>query len=180
MEKYLFTSARLGFRTWKQKDLYELAEINADKAVMEFFPGIINVENTGKFISRMQEQFKDKGYCYFAVDQLSDGKFVGFIGISEQYFESDFTPCVDIGWRLGKKFWGKGYATEGARRCLEYAFKNLKLGKIYALAPKVNKRSINVMQKLGMRQVKTFIHPKIKEHEKLKECVLFIKENNEL
>ncbi|MCW3124243.1 MAG: acetyltransferase, ribosomal protein N-acetylase [Flavipsychrobacter sp.] len=171
--QYLFTSERLGFRNWEQADIPLMAEINADPDVMEFFPGTKNHEETAAFIERMQLQLADNGYCYFAVDKLEDRSFIGFIGLSEQAYEASFTPCTDIGWRLSKKYWGKGYATEGAVRCLEYAFSNLKIKKVLAVAPKINVRSELVMQKAGMRKVEEFIHPLLLNDERLRECVLY-------
>jgi len=170
---YLFTSERLGFRNWQAEDLQRLAAINADPDVMEFFPGTKSLQETIAFIGRMELLFAEKGYCYFAVDILESGAFAGFIGLCEQTFKADFTPCVDIGWRLSKDFWGKGYATEGAKRCLEFGFRNLHLPKIVAIAPKVNVRSLHIMEKIGMEPAKEFIHPFLANDERLKECVLY-------
>ncbi len=172
-EPYIFQSERLGFRNWIQSDVLNMSTINADPKVMEFFPVIATHQQTEAFVKRMQEQFEQKGFCYFAVDRLDIGEFIGFIGISEQTYESNFTPCVDIGWRLAQKQWGKGYATEGAKRCLEYAFNELGLVKIMSVCPEVNKHSEVVMQKIGMRKVKTFDHPLLVSYEWLKSCVLY-------
>ncbi len=99
-KEYLFSSERLGFRNWKTEDAAIMAEINADKEVMEFFPAIQTKDQTLLFIERMQKEFSEKGFCYFAVDHLKTNELIGFIGIHEQTFEADFTPCIDIGWRL--------------------------------------------------------------------------------
>ena len=61
--------------------------------------------------------------------------------------ELDITPMIDIGWRLSKQYWGKGYATEGAKRCLDYAFNDLKIPKISATCPVINKNSEHVIKK---------------------------------
>ncbi|RZK12370.1 MAG: N-acetyltransferase, partial [Flavobacterium sp.] len=119
-KNYLFTSERLGFRNWIEDDIPKMAEINSDPNVMEFFPSLQSAEQTDLFIRRMQQQFEEKSYCYFAVDVLDTDTFIGFIGLSDKDFESDFTPSVDIGWRLSEKQWKKGYATEGALACLKY------------------------------------------------------------
>lgn len=171
--QYLFTSARLGFRNWQDADIQKMAEINADPDVMEFFPGTHSYEKTEEFIERMKKQMAAKGYCYFAVDKLENAEFIGFIGISDQTYEASFTPCIDIGWRLGKKEWGKGYATEGAGRCLDYAFNQLGIKKIYSIAPKINAKSEHIMLKIGMRKVGEFIHPALARDERLKQCVLY-------
>jgi len=173
IRKYLFKSERLGFRNWLTDDLPLLAEINADPDVMEFFPTVQNLAQAEGFMIRMQKQLADKGRCYFAVEKLEDGAFIGFIGLSEQTFEASFTPCVDIGWRLAKKEWNKGYATEGAKKCLDYAFNHLNIEKVNGIAPKVNLRSIQVMEKIGMKKVADFIHPLLNNDERLKECVLY-------
>lgn len=170
---YLFTSARLGFRNWNETDIVPMAAINADPLVMEFFPAVKTYEETAAFVLRMQQQYAEKGYCYFAVDRLDSHTFIGFIGLSWQTFEADFTPCADIGWRLARAEWGKGYATEGARRCLEYAFNKLKLNSVLSMAPKLNARSEEVMKKIGMQKLKDFTHPLLLQDERLKTCVLY-------
>ena len=97
-----------------------MRKINSNPKVMEYFPAIPTQKQTDQFIDRMKAQFKEFGFCYFAVDKLKNNEFIGFIGIAKQTFESDFTPCIDIGWRLAKTEWGKGFATEGAKNCLLY------------------------------------------------------------
>ena len=174
MSRYLFTSERLGFRAWEESDIDAMAEINADAAVMEFFPSVQDVEQTAAFISRMQQQQQAKGYCYYAVETLEDQAFIGFIGLSEKTFEADFTPCIDIGWRLSNSVWGHGYATEGARRCLAYGLNDLGLKQIYAIAPKVNERSEHVMKKIGMTKVSEFIHPQLIGDERLRVFVVYV------
>lgn len=170
---YLFESERLGFRNWSAADVDAMAEINQDKAVMAFFPSLASREQTIAFIHRMQNHFENKGFCYFAVDALDKGEFIGFIGLLEQIYEADFTPCVDIGWRLGTWAWNRGFATEGAKRCLAFAFNELNLEIVNAIAPKINEKSIQVMRKIGMKKVGDFEHPLLLEDERLKLCVLY-------
>lgn len=172
-ERYLFKSERLGFRNWKSSDLSGMAKINADSEVMKFFPQTQNSSDTQDFIERMQKQFTEYGYCYFAVELLADSTFIGFIGIAYQTYKADFTPCTDIGWRLSQEYWGKGYATEGAKRCLEYAFQDLALDKVLSIAPKNNENSEAVMTKIGMSKVKEFDHPLLLDDSRLKVCVLY-------
>jgi len=170
---YIFSSDRLGFRNWVDDDIEKMAAINADPRVMEYFPSLVNREDTVFFIDRMKLQLTQKGYCYFAVDDLSDNNFVGFIGLSEQTYEAPFTPCVDIGWRLRPDTWKQGLASEGAIRCLEYAFNELKLDKIYAIAPAVNIKSERIMQKIGMLKQYEFDHPFLADNTLLKKCNLY-------
>lgn len=172
-QKYIFTSDRLGFRNWDLTDIDEMYEINADENVMAFFPAIPTKEQTTQFIERMRQQFEDKGFCYFAVDKLEDDQFIGFIGLSEQTYPADFTPCIDIGWRIKSSEWNKGFATEGAKKCLDYAFNTLKIKEIYAVAPKVNIKSERIMTKIGLKKQYEFEHPLLTNNEWLKTCVLY-------
>lgn len=148
-------------------------EINADENVMAFFPAIPTKEQTAQFIERMKQQFEDKGFCYFAVDKLEDHQFIGFIGLSEQTYPADFTPCIDIGWRIKSSEWNKGFATEGAKKCLNYAFNTLKIIEIYAVAPKINIKSERIMTKIGLKKQYEFEHPLLTNNERLKTCVLY-------
>jgi RimJ/RimL family protein N-acetyltransferase len=140
---------------------------------MRFFPSVKTKEETELFILRMQNEYKERAYCYFAVDLLANGEFAGFIGISIQTFESDFTPCKDIGWRLKRSLWGRGVATEGAQRCIEFAFKDLKFSELFAIAPIINQPSIHLMQKLGMKKVQIFQHPALIFSPELSTCALY-------
>lgn len=170
---YLFTSQRLGFRCWEDEDIIPMTDINADTEVMKFFPATQGREQTVAFIQRMQTQYGEKGYCYFAVDTLHDGRFIGFIGLSFQTFEAPFTPCVDIGWRLAQSSWGNGYATEGALGCVQYGFQLPGIEEIYSMAPLVNEPSIRVMQKIGMEYISGFRHPFLDGNDRLEYCVLY-------
>jgi RimJ/RimL family protein N-acetyltransferase len=170
---YLFTSERLGFRNWNLTDLDKMHEINSDVNVMEFFPSILSKEQTTEFIERMQNQFLDKGFCYFAVDKLEENEFIGFIGLSEQTYKADFTPCIDIGWRIKSSEWNKGFASEGAKKCLDYARDELKLENVYSIAPKINTKSEHIMIKIGLQKQYEFEHSLLTNNDRLKTCVLY-------
>ena len=170
---YIFTSERLGFRNWKESDLELMYEINSDEDVMEFFPSTPTKLQTLEFINRMQNQFIKNGFCYFAVEKLENNEFIGFIGLSEQNYEADFTPCIDIGWRIKKSEWNKGLATEGAKKCLDFAFKNLQLLEICSVAPIINEKSQRIMQKIGMTKYYEFNHSLLNEFPHLQTCALY-------
>ncbi|MBL7704902.1 MAG: GNAT family N-acetyltransferase [Taibaiella sp.] len=170
---YLFTSERLGFRAWQAADIDAMQEINSDARVMEFFPDLLTKAQTIEFIERMNRQLAEKGFCYFAVDVLATKEFIGFTGLSAQHYPADFTPCIDIGWRLKSGVWNQGFATEGAKRCLEYAFEQLSIKEVYAIAPKINLKSERIMQKIGMVKQYEFEHPQLVNEERLRTFVLY-------
>ena len=173
MNSYLFKSTRLGFRNWQLSDLEPMSAINADPEVMRFFPSTLGQAETRDFIIRMKQQYDNFGFTYFATELLGTGEFIGFIGLSNQDFKSQWTPFIDIGWRLGRKFWGQGLATEGAIRVLQFGFEQLEIKEIFASAPTVNHPSIRLMSKIGMTRIGEFNHPRLADFPELEKCELF-------
>ena len=175
MKEYVIKTKRLGLRNWISSDLAPFLKMSQDEEVMQYFPNLLNEEDSKNFIARMQLHYKEHGFCYFAVDELNSEKFIGFVGILHQNFKSNYTPSVDIGWRLMKSAWGNGYATEAAKACLDYAFSELKLNEVYSFATLNNKGSEAVMKKIGMNYIDTFNHPYLIEYGDLKKCIVYTK-----
>lgn len=173
MKSYLFTSQRLGFRNWEGDDLLPYSKMCADPEVMKYFPGTLNEDECQAFINNMNAMFEDRGHCYFAVDTLDNSEFIGFIGLKWQTDRALDHPYLDIGWRLKKAAWGKGYGTEGAKECLKWAFDNLGQKSIYATATKENAASIRIMQKLGMQFVKEYSEPIFAKHPIFDKAVIY-------
>jgi len=173
VKEYTFTSPRLGFRNWIDADIPQMIEVSADPEVMEYFTATATPDETRSFIEKMQSMYSERRHCYFAVDRLEDNQFIGFIGLCYQTYESSFTPGVDIGWRLHKHYWGQGYATEGARANLEYAFHTLYLKSVFATTVEQNLPSINVMKKIGMTKKLEFVHPKLIDHKRFLKCFCY-------
>ena len=172
-EKYIFKSKRLGFRNWRKDDISEFSGINADLEVMEHFPKPLTRQETKEFIERLQNHYDKNGYNYFATEVLETGELIGFIGLAYQTYEAEFNPATDIGWRLKKSAWGKGYATEGARRCLEFAFTDLEIKRVISTCTSNNSKSENVMKKIGMIKKGEFNHPKLKDYPEYEKCIWY-------
>lgn len=168
-----FETKRLIFRDWNQKDLNEFRMMNKDTRVMEYFTKTLTEEETDQFYNRIQEEFRTYGYGLYAVEARQNSDFIGFIGFHWANFASQFTPCIEIGWRLKYEAWGNGYATEGAKACLEYGFETLGFNKINSFTSKINTPSENVMKKIGMTKVMEFEHPNITENNPLRKHVLY-------
>ncbi len=162
--EYLFQSNRLGFRLWRNDDLAPFSALNADEDVMEHFPKTLTVVEVKKLIDKLSQHHLTHGITYYATDLLETKEFIGMIGLAHQQYKTEFTPAIDIGWRLSKNAWGQGYATEGARRCLEYAFDHLKIDKIISVCTMKNLKSENVMKKIGMIKIGEFDHPDVHNH----------------
>jgi len=173
VSEYTFTSLRLGFRTWRETDLPAFTALNTDPQVMRYFPAPLNPEASRALLKQLQAHYEVYGYTYFATELLDCKRFIGFIGLKFQDYEAPFTPAVDIGWRLRRESWGKGYATEGARRCLEYGFETLGLSSVVATCPTGNVPSERVMQRIGMQKQGEFEHPGLREHPQLNPCLWY-------
>lgn len=165
---------RLRFRNWSIDDLEDLIEMNSDPEVMRYFPATLDKAENEAFCKRLADRYKQDGYTYYAVDRLDTGECIGFIGLAKQTYEADFTPCVDIGWRLKRSAWNQGFATEGAKACLQFAKETLQLDKIYSVAVEQNTPSINVMRKIGMRYDHHFFHPALKDFPALEKCAVYV------
>lgn len=149
--------------------------MNADPVVMRHFPSPLTAEQSNGFADRIEEAFARDGFGLYAVEVPGVMPFAGFIGLSVPRFESFFTPCVEIGWRLAAEAHGKGYATEGARAVLDYAFNELGMKEIVSFTSPLNVPSIHVMEKIGMTHdpSETFMHPSVPDGHPLQVHVLY-------
>jgi RimJ/RimL family protein N-acetyltransferase len=166
---------RLLLRPWSDEDVVPFYAMGQDPQVMEYFPSLWSMDMVKQFIERMNVQLADKTFTLWAVEEKSTKKFMGFIGLNCPAWDAHFTPCVEIGWRLAAAFWGKGYATEGAKAALEYAFKHLKLPQVVAFSVSDNLKSRRVMEKIGMARdlAGDFLHPKLAPQHPLAKHVLY-------
>ena len=149
--------------------------MNRDVRVMEFFPAILSRVESDALADKIEAHFVEHGFGLCATELKEARRFIGYIGLAVPSFETQFTPCVEIGWRLGVEYWGRGLATEGARRILEYAFEELRLPEIVSFTTVANKRSRRVMERIGMRRnaAEDFDHPRLAEGYQLGRHVLY-------
>lgn len=170
---YIIQTERLGLRDWKASDKEPFIAMNQDPEVMEFFPSLKTAEETISLIDRLQKHIAERAYGFFAVDRLDTGEFIGFIGIVYQTFESHFTPCIEIGWRLQRAHWFNGFATEGAKACIKYAFETLNAEEVYSFTTVLNSKSEKVMRKIGMKKIGEFDHPQLAADDPLLRHILY-------
>jgi RimJ/RimL family protein N-acetyltransferase len=166
---------RLLLRSWRLADRQVFARLNADPEVMEFFVAPLTREESDAFVDRIEAGLAEHGFGLWAVEEISTGAFIGFAGLLHQTFEAPFTPAFEIGYRLARHAWGKGYATEAAREAVRYAFERAGLGEIVSMTAVGNVRSRAVMHKLGMTHDSQddFDHPRIPDGHPLKRHVLY-------
>jgi RimJ/RimL family protein N-acetyltransferase len=155
---------RLLLRSWRDADIDPMHAISSDPVVMEHFPRPSTWEETADLVARHRATLAWGGPGLYAVETLQrPGVLIGFVGLAVPTFDAKFTPCVEVGWRLARAAWGKGYATEAARACVQHGFDVLGLDEIVSFTTTTNVRSRAVMERLGMTHDPRddFDHPKV-------------------
>lgn len=171
----LLETERLILRTWEKADLEPMCAINQDTKVMEYFPSLQDRATTQKLIEKFNRCFEHHGYTFHATVRKDTGVFIGFIGLSFVDMEVAFAPSTEIGWRLASQHWGEGFATEGAKAVLHYAFTALHLPEVVAFTAKQNTRSQRAMEKIGLKHhpEENFEHPRLSDDSPLRRHVLY-------
>ena len=165
---------RLLLRQWRDDDRQPLADLNTDAHVMRYFPRTFTREESDKFIDDNANHISSEGWGAWAVEAIDRGEFIGFVGFSRP---ADWHPCagtIDIGWRLGRRYWGHGYATEAARYAIQFGFDVIGFHDLVSFTSEVNLPSISVMRKIGMRaDLEGFDHPRIDSGNQLRKHVVY-------
>ena len=166
---------RLVLRGWTPEDRAPFAVLNADPAVVEYLPGPLDATASDALVARIETGWAELGYGLWAVEVSGEARFVGFAGLSGAGFEAPFTPAVEVGWRLARAAWGHGYATEGGRAALAFAFEVVGVDEVVSFTTVRNIRSRAVMERLGLRRdpADDFEHPALARRDPLRPHVLY-------
>ena len=144
----LLETERLILRPFRKADLALYAGINADPAVVAYLGGVplSRITSDGQAIGA-NHCFADRRFGKIAVERRNDGALLGMCGLSvEPWFPAD----LEIGWRLGRAYWGFGYAAEAASAWLDYAFDRLGVPRVISVADAAHTKSIATMRRIGM------------------------------
>jgi RimJ/RimL family protein N-acetyltransferase len=163
----------LVLRQWTDADLEPYAAMNADPEVMRYFPALLTKEETAASLDRLRRGIDERGWGLWAV--AVDGVFAGFTGLNTPSFSAHFTPCIEIGWRFRREYWGRSLAFRAAREALRFGFEVLKLTEIVSFTAATNDRSRRLMERLGLVWDANgdFDHPSITEGHALRRHVLY-------
>ena len=172
---HVLTTPRLRLRPWTTQDRPAFADMNSDPRVMEYLPKLLSREESDALLARIQAHFDRHGFGLWAIEVVGGAPCIGFTGLSVPTFQTAFTPCVEVGWRLAREHWGQGYATEAARAAVNFGFETLRLDQIVSFTTRDNYRSRRVMERLGMvhNQAEDFQHPALPENHPLRPHVLY-------
>lgn len=166
---------RILLRQWRDADLEPFAAINADAEVMRHFSAPLAREESAALFDRLRRGIDECGWGLWAVEV--EGRFAGFTGLSVPRFQAAFTPCVEVGWRLGREFWGRSLAYRAALEALQFGFGTLHLEEIVSFTACGNARSRRLMERLGFSHNPRddFDHPSLPEGHPLRRHVLYRK-----
>ncbi len=165
---------RLTLRQWREEDFQPFYDINSDKTTMQYFPMLLSRAESDEIAEKCHALIAQRGWGFWAVSLKESDDFMGFVGLHIPSIKLPFSPCVEIGWRLNKHYWGKGYATEAALASLGFAFEELKLDEVVSFTAVVNAPSRAVMERIGMINTgNNFMHPSVPPGHELAEHVLY-------
>ncbi|MCC3653131.1 GNAT family N-acetyltransferase [Streptomyces sp. S07_1.15] len=152
---------RLVLRRWRAEDLAPMAAVNSDPEVMRWIrDGSVRTgRQTAEAIAGWEREWDAEGYGLFAVELRETGELAGFTGLSVPRFLPEVLPAVEIGWRLGRSFWGRGLATEAARAALRFGRAHPGLPRIVSVVQTGNRASERIVHKLGMSLERETVSP---------------------
>lgn len=169
------STERLLLRAWRDDDLPALAALNADAEVMRYFPAPLDAGQSARLLARIRAHFEAHGYGFWALERRDTGEVIGVTGLARVGFAAPFVPAVEIGWRLARAHWRRGFAREAARAALDVAFQRLALDEVVSFSVPANLPSQAVMRAIGMRRdaAGDFRHPKLPDGHPLQPHVLY-------
>lgn len=175
MKAVALRTERLILRPWTVADRAPFAAMNADPEVRRFFPSLQTRAESDASADFLASQFERTPYGPWAVEVPGKVAFAGFVGLWQP--PPDVRPHgpVEIGWRLARDCWGKGYATEAARAALDFVFREQFLDAVVAFVVPANIASRSLMDRIGLREdsAAAFDHPRVPEGHALRRHLLY-------
>ena len=137
---------RLILREWRQEDIAPAIAFMADADVTRYTVGAPQSPiDAWRGLTAIVGHWYVRGYGFWAVERKEDHKLVGRVGV----WNPEGWPGMEVGWTLGRQFWGKGYATEAARASMDYAFTTQPIDKLLSVIHVDNTPSQKVAERLG-------------------------------
>ena len=150
-----FETSRLILRPVNQNDFDSWYEILSDAQTMRHYPKPYDTKGVQRWIDWTLSNYEQYGFGLWAVTLKENGKFIGDCGITMQNINGQMLP--EIGYHIHKSYWRKGYASEAALKCMEYAFGTLHFPAVYSYMTSANVASYGVALKNGMRLVEEYV-----------------------
>ena len=145
---------RLILRKMTEADRDALAAILTDAETMKYYPKPYDDAGVRRWLDWTFDNYRKHGFGLWAVTLKDTGEFIGDCGITMQNIHGMQLP--EIGYHIHKAHWRKGYASEAARKCMEYAFETLHFPAVYSYMTSTNKASYGVALKNGMKFIEEY------------------------
>lgn len=171
----MIETERLILRSWEERDRAPFAELGQDAEVMATLGPLLSREESDAVVDRLAGIDAEHGHTFWAVERKADGATLGFCGIVRGRPGTPIAGEPEIGWRLARAAWGRGYAREAAAASLDWAWANLPDAGVAAITTPGNLRSWGLMERLGMRRdpAGDFLHPLVAEDSPLKAHITY-------
>ncbi|WP_338057191.1 GNAT family N-acetyltransferase [Sphingomonas corticis] len=165
---------RLILRRWREEDVAPFHAMGQDAEVMRFLGPPMTTDDCRAVVVRQNTIAGEFGRCFFALERRGDGAFLGFCGVKPGPAGTPVEGEAEIGWRLARAAWGRGYATEAARAALDAEW-GRGTTQVLAITVPANARSRAVMERLGMTHEPAgdFDHPALAPGDPLRRHVLY-------
>jgi RimJ/RimL family protein N-acetyltransferase len=169
-------TARLVMRRWRDEDREPFAAMNRDPEVMRYFPAALDRAASDAGIDRAERRFDEQGFGLWALEVADTGEFIGFTGLNPMPGGVPGAGGMEVGWRLARRAWHQGYATEAALAAVDVGFAGAGLDEIWSMTAVLNLPSQAVMRRIGMRWHSTFEHPAVPVGHPVRPHVVFVLE----
>lgn len=151
----LIETERLKIRPLKQDDFNEACKMLQDEKVMYAYEGAFSKQEEQDWMNKQFRRYQEDGFGLWAVIEKKSNEIIGQCGITYQMINNKRVP--EIGYLFRKEYWHRGYATEAASACREYAFHDLGFPQVYSIIRDTNLASQQVALRIGMHQTGSFI-----------------------
>ncbi len=170
----MIETERLVLRGWRDEDAAPFLAMGQDSEVMAYLGPRQTAEDVAAAIARQRDLLESIGHCFWAMEERASGAFIGFCGLKPGAAGTPVEGRTEIGWRLARAHWGKGYAREAAQASLDWGWAK-GIDSIWAITVPANVRSWGLMERLGMtrRPDLDFDHPLPGLQERLKAHVTY-------
>ena len=175
-------------RRWREADREPFAAMNADPEVMRYFPAPLDRAASDALVDRIEGRFARQGFGWWALEvagpelartelastePAGTGEFIGFTGLNPMPPGVPGEGGMEVGWRLARRAWHHGYATEAAAAAVGVALRGAGLAEIWSITAVLNEPSQAVMRRLGMTLHSRFDHPALEPGHPLRPHVAY-------
>lgn len=158
MKGYILQSARLKIRKMDFSDVDDIFEMDSDPEVHRYIENcpVTSRDEITEVVKILNIQYKETGVGRWALERKDSGEVIGWCGLKLIKSMNKHENFYELGYRLKRKHWKKGYTTEACRAIIDYGRNILNLERIYAIIDPENQASRNVLQKLGFVYIENF------------------------